>query len=178
MNESLNYPIKYAVLKVRERLGWGGGYEQVVRGNVVSPCYLIEAKTTYRPDGERIVTYKVVFPYNDFQTYKERLHRGELYLGKPIEPDYSVGGELLNGDIVQHVFDSYEEAEYLAKISNEELEAHLLDEISFLLPEWKIKYENKRKDFFDQLELCQQFGADIKRVIEEEKGLKKVPKIN
>lgn len=177
MNEELKYPQKFAVLPVEERLGWGGGYEKVTRGFVASKCYLVEAKTTYCPNGERKVTYKVVFPYRDFAEYKRRLHQGILSLGKEEVPEYSIYDGLMNYNEVAYIFDSYEEAEYLASIENQKLGTHLLDDISFLLPDWQERYEKKKADFSNQLDLCMQFGKAIKERIEEKSSkLTKKPK--
>jgi hypothetical protein len=167
MNEELKYPQKYAVLPVEERLGWGGGYEKVTRGFVASKCYLVEAKTTYGPNGERKISYKVVFPYRDFEEFKRRMYQGTLSLGREEVPEYSIYDGLINHNEVSYVFDSYEEAEYLASIENQDLEAHLMEDISFLLPDWQQKYEKKKEDFLNQLELCLQFGKAIKEKIEE-----------
>jgi hypothetical protein len=166
MDNELKYPQKFAVLEVRERCGWEAGYEEKVRGYIPSKCYLLETKTKYLPNGNQKVAHEVVFPFTDYRGFKLGMMDGDFDPGTPSVPEYDSYGRLLNGETVEHVFDSFEEAEYLSKIMNEKLLTNLRNGIAFLLPDWQIKYHMKVQEFDREMFNCRQFYKSIQKRID------------
>ncbi len=163
MNNELKFPKKFAVLEVRERCGWEAGYEEKTRGYVPSICYLLQTSTKYLPNGDQKQSHQVVFPFNDYRGFKLGLLDGDTELDLPSEPEYDSYGTLLNGETVEHVFESYEEAEYYSQIKNEQLLTDLRNSIAFLLPDWQMKYHMKVQEFDREMFTCKQFAKAIKK---------------
>ena len=86
MNKEINYPIKYAVLELKERGGWSVGYKDITQGFIVSKCYVIESSIIYNADGSYKTIHRVVFPFSDIAAFKDSLAYGKQYIGKPEIP--------------------------------------------------------------------------------------------
>ena len=54
MSRELNYPIKYAVLELKEKGGYLVGYKGITQGFIVSKCYVIRSNRAYNSDGSKI----------------------------------------------------------------------------------------------------------------------------
>ena len=120
-----NYPIKYAVMPIKEQIGWVHGLNELEREYgivcyIVSKCYVVSRKEKYNMYGNTIFEYQVVFTYEKDDSYR-CLSR--------VEPRYDFYGRCSNSTNVDKVFDSFEEAILDAKKKNEKI---VNKKISFL----------------------------------------------
>ena len=76
MNDNINYPVKYAVLEIKEIGGWAVWFENVTLGFIASKCYVIESNILYDVNGNSQVIHKVVFPFNNIEKFKSSLKNG------------------------------------------------------------------------------------------------------
>jgi len=113
----INYPIKYAAMPIIEQVGWSHGLHELEREYdvvcyIVSKCYLISDLIKYTEDGRRIKEYEVVFPY----------HPAEFNKWQRVIPSYNlIHGYCTNGNKVDEIFDTYEDALSFVTTKNEEL---------------------------------------------------------
>lgn len=157
MKQNLKYPIKYAVLELKENGGFIAGYEEITRGFVVSKCYIVESSVKYLSNGESKLSHKVVFPFRDLYNFKVGLHYGKQDLGEPVVPKYDANNNPYPCNVVSDVFDNYEEAYELATQKNDKLHSNLILEISLLDSKWKEKYSELEKRFYKELSICKNF---------------------
>lgn len=112
----INYPIKYAAMPIIEQVGWSYGLHELERKDdvvcyIVSKCYLISDLTKYTEDGQIVKQYEVVFPYQPV----------EFSRWKKVTPSYNlVHGYCTNGNKVDEIFDTYEDALSFVTAKNEE----------------------------------------------------------
>ena len=52
MYKDNNFPIKYAILELKEKGGYITNYEYIVRGYIVSKCWVVESSIKYFSDGD------------------------------------------------------------------------------------------------------------------------------
>lgn len=138
----INYPVKYAAMPIYEQVGWCPGFNELEReyGTVcyiVSKCYLVKDSIRYRENGQSIMEYEVVFPYQ---------HRENRWERKT--PSFNIySHECTNSDIVEKVFDTYEEALEDATTKNDDL----LKKIWGVIPYTKdfMQVIAKKSDEFD-----------------------------
>lgn len=123
--DEYNYPIKYAVAELKERGGWAVNYSNYVIGYIASKCYVLEKIIEYKRNGDTEVKYKVVFPYKDIDSYEVGLRNDKKHLKKATEP---VDNSYIT-DIVDNLYDTYEDAKKEAVRKNRYLE----DDISLCL---------------------------------------------
>jgi len=113
----INYPVKYAAMPIIEQVGWSHGLHELEREYgvvcyIVSKCYLISDLTKYMEDGRSDKQYEVVFPYQP----------GEFSRWQRVTPSYNLIHEYCtNGNKVDTIFDSYEDALNFVTAKNEEL---------------------------------------------------------
>lgn len=113
----VNYPIKYAAMPIIEQVGWSHGLHELEREYdvvcyIVSKCHLISDLTKYTEDGRSVKQFEVVFPYQP----------GEFSRWQRVTPSYNlIHGYCTNGNKVDKVFDTYEEAVSFVTAKNEEL---------------------------------------------------------
>ena len=113
----INYPVKYAAMPIIEQVGWSHGLHELEREYdvvcyIVSKCHLISNLTKYTEDGRNIKQYEVVFPYQP----------GEFSRWKRVTPSYNlIHGYCTNGNKVDKIFDTYEDALSFVTTKNEEL---------------------------------------------------------
>ena len=113
----INYPIKYAAMPIIEQVGWSHGLHDLDREYdvvcyIVSKCHLISDLTKYTEDGRSVKQYEVVFPYQS----------GEFNRWQRVTPTYNlINGYCTNGNKVDKIFDSYEDALSFVTAKNEEL---------------------------------------------------------
>lgn len=143
--ENLNYPIKYAVLELKEKGGWDNNYEDITIGFIVSICYVVNQNIRYYQDGTNKTTYQVVFPYKDIHTFKYR----QIFNDEPIIPHYSLWHKCLNSDKVSEIFDTYEEASIAAEKANINKRKSIICNI--------YEYNNLLKKHYEDLAICKQF---------------------
>ena len=113
----INYPVKYAAMPIIEQVGWSHGLHELEREYdvvcyIVSKCHLISNLTNYTEDGRSDKQYEVVFPYQP----------GEFSRWQRVTPSYNLIHEYCtNGNKVDTIFDSYEDALNFVTAKNEEL---------------------------------------------------------
>lgn len=112
-----NYPIGYALMPIKEQVGWNIGLNELERdydivGYIVSKCYQITDNINYKRNGKQEQIYKVVFIFQ--QDSDGNYVR--------VEPSYNlVHGKCTNDTEVTQVFKTYQEAVEEAKIQNEKI---------------------------------------------------------
>ncbi len=166
MEREINFPIKYAVLELKEKGGWAVGYKDIIRGYIVSKCYVMESSISYKSDGTNKITHKVVFPYKNLETLEISIKNGEYYLGKAELPRYDAYNNPYPVNIVDSLFDTFEEAKIIANEKNEELEANILWAIPTLGNNNSL-YETKKNEFKDKLRLCDLFEQLLLEIAED-----------
>lgn len=157
MDEDLKYPIKFAVLELKEKGNWQNGYEDITCGFIVSKCFVVESTIIYSPNGESKQIYKVVFPYKDIEKYKYNFNQGSHVLGEPTIPSYNANGHVYPYDIVPKIFDEYNEANELAMQMNKILRSNLISNLSILDNDFNEKYQKIKNDFNKELIICKKF---------------------
>lgn len=157
MRGELKYPIKYAVLELKESGGWLVEYEDITQGFIVSKCYVVESNIKYYSNGENEITHKVVFPFKNISDFKLSLQRGTSYNIDETVPSYDACGNPYPVDNVSCLFDSYEEAQEIAVRKNEEMKRKLISNVSLSDENWKVKHEKLEIDFLENLSICHQF---------------------
>ena len=172
MRNELEYPIKYAVLELKEQGGFLAGYEDITQGFIVSKCYVVGSEIKYYSNGKYDITYKVVFPFKNISSFKLSLNRGTSYDCYETIPLYDASGDPYPIDIVTSLFDNYEEAKEISLLKNEKMEENLILKISLLDENWKEKYEKLKQDYRNGKTLVEpkmyaMKRADIKNLIRE-----------
>jgi len=157
VTEELRYPIKYAILELKEQGGWLFDYSDITQGFIVSKCYVVESSIKYLSNGDSKITHKVVFPYKNISAFRLSLKRGFSYSDEETIPSYDAGRNPYPVDIVSDLFDSYEEAKELALQKNEEMEDELILRTSLSKGLNKEKYEKLKAYFLEGANVCQQF---------------------
>ena len=163
MNKEINYPIKYAVLELKEKGGYLYGYEDITQGFIVSKCYVIESSIIYNPDGSNIIIHKVVFPFKDIENFKISLRNGNQNIGNVETPQYDACGRIYPTNVVTDLFDSYELAKETAKEKNEEHRCNLISKVPVPISarlsnsNWQKQYEELKQKFDNGLEICNLF---------------------
>ena len=151
MERELNYPIKYAVLELKEQGGWTFGYNDITIGFIASKCYVVGSSIKNHSNGESDISYDVVFPLKNISDFKFFLKLGMLYNEKHKVPLYDGFGKHYPVTIVSDLFDNYEEAKCAAGLKNDEL---------------KEESEQNEKLFLENLSVCQKFEDLVLRKTE------------
>ena len=163
MNKEINYPIKYAVLELKEKGGYLVGYEDITQGFIVSKCYVIESSIIYNSDGSNKVIHKVVFPFQDIEGFKISLRNGRQNIGNAEVPKYDACGRIYPINVVTDLFDSYESAKVAAIERNEDYEHNIISKVPTPIParlsnsNWQKQYEELKQEFQNELEICNFF---------------------
>ena len=119
MTKEINYPIKYAVLELKERGGWAVGYEDITQGFIVSKCYVVGSNVVYHSDGTNTISYEVIFPFSDISSFKNSIRNGKKNIGDENIPHYDACNRPYPVNVVSDLFDSYEQAKEAAVEKNE-----------------------------------------------------------
>lgn len=173
MNKEINYPIKYAVLELKERGGYLVGYEDITQGFIVSKCYVIESNIVYNSDGSNKIIHKVVFPFDNIENFKISLRNGRQNIGNAQMPKYDACGKIYPINVVTDLFDSYDFAKVAAEEKNEEHRRNLLSKVPssisarFSKLSWQEHYENLRQEFEEKLEICNLFEQLVLQTTED-----------
>ena len=157
MNLELKYPIKYAVLELKEPGGWAVGYKDITQGFIVSKCYVVGSEIKYYSNGENKITHKVVFPFKNISDFRISLQNGTDYNLNEVIPSYDACGRPYPIDEVSYLFDSYEQAHESAFKKNEKIEGDLILAVSLTDENWIEKYEKLKIEFLENLNICNQF---------------------
>lgn len=186
MSRELKYPVKYAILELKEQGGWLVGYENITQGFIVSKCYVVGTNIKYYSNGENEIIHKVVFPFKNISDFRVSLQRGSSYNSDETIPSYDACGNPYPVDVVLSLFDSYEEAKKIAVQKNEEMRSKLISNVSLSEQNWKEKYEKLKIDFLENLSICHKYEELILMLTENmnisdsqiEISCKKLQKVN
>ena len=118
MSQELNYPIKYAVLELKERGDINVGYKDITQGFIVSKCYVISSNILYQPDGTKKITHSVVFPFENISLFKFSLKNGKKNIGREAIPHYDSNNKIQLTRTVEEIYDTYDEAKKESSIKN------------------------------------------------------------
>lgn len=157
----MGYPVKYAVEELKVEGGYITNGEDVIKGYIVSKCYLIEDRISYDESYEvKGIKHLVAFPYVDFEdfiTYKRRIRNMNTTPFRSI-PDYYEVRKDPNREklgyshfIISDLYDSYEEAFFAADSKNITLKGELLLHTSTN----QYEVESARIDY--DLDLCREY---------------------
>ena len=188
MSKDNKFPIKYAVLELKQQGGYSNNYEDIIRGYIVSKCWLVESSIKYFSSGESEISHKVIFPYSSLDDFKASLHNNRKYIGKRIIPSYDACDEPYPVDIVTDLFDTYEEAKAKAKEKNDALRRELILTVPYrtYYQQFKPTFEYVEKNFKNELAICQLFEDEVEENtkdmiitpnIEDKKGIQLLKKL-
>ena len=157
MSRDNKFPIKYAILELKEEGGYITNYEDIVRGYIVSKCWLVESSIKYFSDGNSEFFHRVIFPYKDLATLKISLRNDREYIGERVTIRYDFNPCPV--DVVSEVFDSYEDAKIIAEAKNKEMKRHIASKIFFSIsdPRFKQALSEREHEIAEQLSICQLF---------------------
>lgn len=113
-----DYPVKYAILELKEPGGYLYGYEDLTRGFIAAKCWVISSKIIYRPNGESIIKHEVVFPYQDLAYFKRSMAIGQGDIGQRTIVEYNACNEAYPVNFVANLYDTFAEAKVAAKAKN------------------------------------------------------------
>lgn len=151
MEHDLRYPVKYAILELKERMGWVDNYEEKICGFIVSKCYVVDSNVKYLSDGTVKISHKVVFPFKNNSYYELSLQ----HINEMPNPSRDLSGDCYEADIVSEIFDSYDEAHTIAWQKNKDLERNLVLKVYISDPDFKEKYQKLKDEFNQKLDICQ-----------------------
>ena len=149
-----NYPIRYAIIPMKEQIGWSHGMHELERkfGTVyyiVSKCYLVGESKKYKIDGSVEERYQVVCPYKE-ENYN---------IWNKDEPSYNlINGLCTNSIFTDTLFDTYDEARIVKDEKNRELLNNMFRYICFPIETYKKRRKeiedefNNKKVYYDELE--------------------------
>ena len=154
-----NFPIKYAILELKEKGGYITNYKDIVRGYIVSKCWVVESSIKYFSDGSSKLFHKVIFPYKDLDTLKTSLHNDDQYIGERVTIDYDFNYNPVPVDVVSELFDSYEDAKIIAEEKNQEMKNNIASKVYFSIsdPRFKQTLSAYEHEFAEQLAICYLF---------------------
>ena len=161
----LNYPIKYAVLELKEK--------GKVIGYIPSKCYIVESDTKYFGDGSSKNIHRVVFPFTDVEEYKHKIYYDyeTKDIGTPSIPMLDLSGNYYPVKIVEKLYDDYDSAYAVATVNNIFLEENMLTNIIPLAtnPMYQKEKEEILLKHSLNMTLCEKFE---KLVREQTKNMK------
>ena len=159
MEKENKYPIKYAVLELKEKGGYLVGYKDIARGNIVSKCYVLESTIRYTSDGGSNLFHIVVFPFSNLETFKRSLRNQSQYIGEKTIPRYDFDNDPYKATVVSELFDTYEEAKEKAQAQNEKMKSQTILEISYHTsgPNLTQAIADYEQEFTKHLAICQSF---------------------
>lgn len=151
-----NYPIKYAVLELRDE-------NNATFGFIASKSYVIENSVRYLPDGSNIEYHYVVFPYSNVVDYIKKIYYDyhTQDIGYRTIPEYDLYGNIYNISVVMKLFDNYEDAHTEAALSNQQLVENLISKLPWSHP----NYEKEKINFIFSLNMttCRKFEELIQK---------------
>lgn len=173
MNNRLEYPIKYAVLKLKREGGWNDNYEDVTVGYIASKCYLVESSIKYRRDGSNAIMHSVVFPYSDFTRFYFQDNPNISSLPIEEEPRYDALDYPYPIRIVDKLFDNYEEAKKEAEIQNLKLKHDCISKLYLGIGKnWNDLIRDFEKKFEDDMKKCNLYEEMITKSTKKDKVTK------
>ena len=167
MSKEMKYPIKYAILEIKEKSKISLNHEENIQGFIVSKCFVVESNVIYFSDGNFKERHKVVFPFKDIALFKTSLRNGKYNIGEKVVPKYDSNVRVYPTDEVTLLFDSYEQAKAIATKKNNEHKQKLFFKSRLSrgvnLSNWKEKFEIFSQEFelkLDFYELFEKFISD------------------
>ena len=161
MINQLNYPIKYAILEVKEKGGWAENYKDITEGFIASKCYIIESDIVYDSLGNAKLIHKVVFPFDNITTFKSSLSSGIHDIGIANVPSYDMHNNPYPVTIVDELYDTYESAKNAANEKNEEYKANLITKTPSTELDWEFQYELLKQNYDKTSAMCNLFEEII-----------------
>ena len=144
MSEVLNYPIKYALLKLKK--------EDKELGYIVSKCYILESFEKYNKNGESKIGFNVVFPYSKIKSITDKVLSFDENRIIPSDTDNN------SIDVVDILYDDFYEAKKHAYLKNKELlNMTITSNVSFSKDDWKEQVLKIKKNFNNNISLCKEF---------------------
>ncbi len=181
MKKELNYPIKYAVLELKEKGGWSVGYADVTQGFIASKCYVIESSTVYYADGSNKKIYKVVFPFSDIGEFKKTIAKGSPNVGKAEAPRVAASGSICPISIVTDLFDTYDSAKEAAEEKNDDYRRHLSVQQNVPINYYMASIDMFRNalvhEFDSTLEICKFFEQEVLLATDDMPISEEMPKV-
>ena len=169
MGRIINYPIAYAVLELKEKYKNMTNGSYITQGFIVSKCYVLESSIKYDSDSGYKLKHKVVFPYKDFTSFKTSFRDGKQKIGDPQIPVKNAYNDIYSYDIVDNLFNTYEEAKASANEKNEEYVNNVLMDIPAQVGSPlrglndEEQYRLVKQKFEDRLVFCYQFEELVLR---------------
>ena len=151
----LNYPIKYAVLELKQDERYLTNNQKYTSGFIASKCYVIKSEINYYNNGGYNTIHHVVFPYTDFVSFIFNFKCDKTDIGKREYP--SINSKLNSTHAVSDLFETYEEAKESSKEKNEYLRADLTLSLSILDEDFMKKLEEINNKFLTKLAVCNRF---------------------
>ena len=166
MNKDINYPVKYAALKLKVLGGYDSNYTYITFGYIASKCYVVESFIKYYPNGDSSLSHKVVFPYSNLTSFISNKSIGNI-----VTPRYNSNNEIYPVEIISDLFDSYEDAKKYALEKNKEMENSLAMEVDLPLnsPYFNDEYEKVKEKFYDRLLICESYEKLVTQKTEDMK---------
>lgn len=163
MDEVVNYPVKYAVLELKQRGDQSVRFKEITKGFIASKCFIIESNIVYDHKGKGKIIHKVVFPYKDIEMFNNSIKNGRPNIGKPEIPYSRALNNTFKLNIVEELYDSYESAKTKARDLNEKHSKKLMRSVEDFFGDldFKDQRENILKEFEDGLEMCYLFEQTI-----------------
>lgn len=144
MKNELNYPIKYAVLGIKEQ-------EDEIVAYIAEKVYVISEKVEYFKDGTSKKKYQVVFPFKNRKDYKTG----------GVTPEFTHYNQCYNSDIIDDLYDSYEEAKSISSTLNKKLREDSLIGIDRTIKGWPEKIMSKQRIFDQKLAIYEDLELAI-----------------
>lgn len=144
MKNELNYPIKYAVLGIKEQ-------EDEIVAYIAEKVYVISEKVEYFKDGTSKKKYQVVFPFKNGKDYKTG----------GVTPEFTHYNQCYNSDIIDDLYDSYEEAKSISSTLNKKLREDSLVGIDRTIKGWPEKIMSKQRIFDQKLAIYEDLELAI-----------------
>ena len=157
----MGYPIKYAILELKENGGAKYNYEDIIKGYIVSKCYVLERRFSY---SNKSISYVVSFPYDDFDNFVKWYKKNSKNYYFDIYKHYweyrrNPSEELIRDDYIHHIvsnlFNTYEEAMNVSNYKNGCLRGKLLKNTG------SNAYEYLKKEFEDTMDICSEYEKYI-----------------
>ena len=161
MSGQVYYPIKFAVLELKEKGGWTEGYKDINKGFIASKCYVMESDIIYDADGSCRLVHKVVFPFDNYSLFKQSLSGQIRDIGVGTIPSYDMYNNPYPITIVEDLYDTYEDAKAAAISKNEEFKENLGTQVSTNDIGWEFKLQLLQNNFDSEIRINDLFEEQI-----------------
>ena len=177
MEKELKYPIKYAVLEIKENGGYPARYQELTRGFIASKCYVISSSIEYLRNGDTKISHQVVFPHTDYELFKRILYDRREVIGDRIVPRYNACDQIYPCTRVSELYDDYDSANQQAETMNEEFQREETAHLSLLDPKWKETLEKMKAQLELEFYMCKRYGELIEEETKDMVVTKEIPQL-